>query len=216
MRDTVYEVLIRFRFVVGPLSQLLVQSFYLFFHLMDMLEGMFRLFAHRLSIRQFHLLGKIADRRLLRYTDRTRCRRLQSGKDFQHRRFSRTVLAHQCNTILLIYHKRNIIKKRKPAKLNCKSFNRNHIFSLLWLQRYNLSIKKASTLYRGFFYQRSCAVLISFFIKRSCRPFVISAQPSSIQRGSLQQVCSHSLNCSMSSCAFSGSDDKRSCISSTS
>lgn len=58
------------------------------------------------------------------------------------------------------------------------------------------------------FYQRSCAVLISFFIKRSCRPFVISAQPSSIQRGSLQQACSHSLNCSMSSRAFSGSEDK--------
>ena len=66
------------------------------------------------------------------------------------------------------------------------------------------------------FYQRSCAVLISFFIKRSCRPFVISAQPSSIQRGSLQQACSHSLNCSMSSRAFSGSEDKRSCISSRS
>ena len=151
MRDTVYEVLIRFRFIICPLDQLLVQPFYLLFHLMDMLEGMFRLFAYRLCIRQLHLLGKITDRRLLRYADRPGGRRLQAGKYFQHRRFSRTVLSHQCDTILLIYHKRNMMKKRKPAKLKCKSFIRNHIFSLLWLQRYNLSIIKASTLCRGFF-----------------------------------------------------------------
>lgn len=58
MRDTVYEVLIRFRFIICPLGQLLVQPFYLLFHLMDMLEGMFRLFAYRLCIRQLHLLGR--------------------------------------------------------------------------------------------------------------------------------------------------------------
>ena len=50
MRDTVYEVLIRFRFIICPLGQLLVQPFYLLFHLMDMLESAFRLLPHRTGI----------------------------------------------------------------------------------------------------------------------------------------------------------------------
>ena len=78
-----------------------------------------RLFTNSTAIGQLHLLRQIADRRLFGNTHRTGCRRLQTCKYLQHRRFSRPVLTDQCDTILLVYHKRNIIKKRKSAKFNC-------------------------------------------------------------------------------------------------
>ena len=115
----IYQLLIRFRFVVGPLSQFQIQPFDLLFHFLNMTESLFRFFTDSTAVGQLHLLRQIADRRFFGNTHRTGCWRLQTCKYLQHRRFSRPVLTDQCDTILLVYHKRNIIKKRKSAKFNC-------------------------------------------------------------------------------------------------
>ena len=70
MRDTVYEVLIRFRFIICPLGQLLVQPFYLLFHLMVCSKACSASSRTVGVSASFICLGKITDRRLLRYADR--------------------------------------------------------------------------------------------------------------------------------------------------
>ena len=117
--DTVYHLLITFRLVIRTLRQLSIQAIDLLLHLMDMLESAFRLLPNRTGIHQLHVLGQVSDRDLLRYANSSRSRRLQACEYFQHCRFARSVLAHQSDTVLLVYHKRNIIKKRKTAKLHC-------------------------------------------------------------------------------------------------
>ena len=74
---------------------------------------MFRLFAYRLCIRQLHLLGKITESSSPFGTLTVpEVGDSQAGKYFQHRRiFPLPFFPTSADTILLIYHKRNIIQK---------------------------------------------------------------------------------------------------------
>ena len=123
--------------VVRALGQLLVHAFYALCHLLDVGKGLLGLFAHRHRVLQVHHLRQVADGCIVRHTHHTGCRLLLPAKYFEQSRFSRTVLAHQGNTVAIVDYETGVRKQRLHTKLHTQSFYRNH-YTLFYssLQRY--------------------------------------------------------------------------------
>ena len=114
---------VRITLVVRSLRQFLVQTLNLRLCLMQMGKRLRSLLKHSASVLCHQVLGQISHRAVLRSRYRTSGRRTHTCQDLQQRTLARTVLTHQGNTVLLIYLKRNILKKCCAAKLHGKSFN---------------------------------------------------------------------------------------------
>ncbi len=112
------DLLIGIGFVVGALSQLIVQVGNLLLHLMDMGESCLGLFTHGARVGQLHLLRKIADGDIFLDGDRAGGRNLMTGKDLEQSGFTCAVLTHKGNSVFGIDDKRHTIEQRETSELN--------------------------------------------------------------------------------------------------
>ena len=122
MGKPLYQLMIAFRIIVRTVGQFLVHFLQFFLHLKNMLKGHLGLSHYRTRIAQYHDLRQITDGNASLYGYHSLCRLLQSGQDFQHSRFSGTVLSYQCNTVFFVDNKRYIFKQRSSSELHFQSF----------------------------------------------------------------------------------------------
>lgn len=122
MGETVNQFMVAFRIVIRTVCQFLIHSGQTILHLEYVFESHFRFRHHGTRITEYHHLRQIADGNTALYGDSSFCGPLQSRKDFQHGRFSGSVLSYQSNTVFFIDHERHILKQRCHAKFDFQSF----------------------------------------------------------------------------------------------
>ena len=110
-------------FVVGAFGELTVEFFYFLLHLVEVGEGLRRFFEDGATILGHQVLRQICDDGVLGSRHFAACRLTHAGEDFKQSRFTRTVFAHQRDTIFVVDDERDVTKKSCAAKLYGKSID---------------------------------------------------------------------------------------------
>ena len=114
--------------VVGACGKLIVQLVNLSLHRLEMSESLTSLFEHRAVVFGHEMLRQVADSAVLGCRDRASCGLPYTGKDLEQGRFACSILAHQCNAVFLVDHKRNVLEQGRPSKFDCQSVYTYHLF----------------------------------------------------------------------------------------
>ena len=113
--------------VVGTCGKLIVQLVNLSLHRLEMSESLTSLFENRAVVFGHEMLRQVADSAVLGCRDRASSGLPYTGKDLEQGRFACTILAHQCNAVFLVDHKRNVLKQGCPSKFDCQSVYIYHL-----------------------------------------------------------------------------------------
>ena len=85
---------------------------------LGMFEGSFCFFPDGSLVGELHDLWQVGDDGVARDADGTGCRLLQSCYDFQHRALAGTVLADQCDAVVVVYHVADVREEWFGTELN--------------------------------------------------------------------------------------------------
>ena len=111
-REGIHEFHVGRRVVVRASRHFLVQAFHLGFQFLNMPEGLFSLGYQRRVVRKHHHLRQIAHADIALHRHASARWPLLAGNDFEHGRFSRTVLSREGNAVAAIDHKTSVREER--------------------------------------------------------------------------------------------------------
>ena len=112
--------------IVGALHELGIEGFDLALHVLEMLEGLARFFENGATIFGHEVLRKVGDDGVLGGTDVTARGLSHAGQDFEQRRLTCTVFAHEGDAVLLVDLKRNVFEECGSAEFDGQTINRYH------------------------------------------------------------------------------------------